>query len=394
MKNIHFNLSLLSVNNFFYKILENRASFKDPRIWILFTGAIGILAACTAYALSRKKNNDQVSEEINPKEMDIGLVKKLTEEGWKKNPYKANNPDKIGQVNILLYERAFKLFSEKELKNDIKPCRLKKAVSGDLKTIKFNHNANGTHSFKEGFYNIQSKYTAECVEFWVDFAAPGLGGGCFDTGTVQEETLVKTCPNLAAYIAGTRSLGNNGNGESIRDRQGPHPLILQNVVQVMNISREYYGPEGLIKITKNNLETVSPALDSPLTFDMLAMALKRLESSQRTVEIQTEKARVSDIFHTVLSGFMLAEQVAGEQVKVRINSGKLGCGAYGNNKYVVALAHIYVAKHLGMEVVLHDYKGKEQERIRELLESMPKQFDNLEECADAVARAVKTKNIW
>ncbi len=68
-----------------------------------------------------------------------------------------------------------------------------------------------------------------------------------------------------------------------------------------------------------------------------------------------------DIFSTAHAGFTMAKTTAGESRTLRINTGQLGCGVFGNSLAISTAAQILAAKIVGVnDIVFHHYSGKDK----------------------------------
>ncbi|MBS0615585.1 MAG: hypothetical protein JSR58_03415 [Verrucomicrobia bacterium] len=104
---------------------------------------------------------------------------------------------------MILFERAIHAFNERKLPSDLSIHRLKdpqKFHSFSYLKEKI-QTSNSNIQYFSDFIRMGHSEDGKTGQYFADFAAVHLGGGCFGVGFVQEERLVTACPSLANYIA-------------------------------------------------------------------------------------------------------------------------------------------------------------------------------------------------
>jgi len=226
------------------------------------------------------------------------------------------------------------------------------------------------------YYNYKQPLLApNAAQFWVDFANMKLGGGVFDTGFLQEETMFLETPELANAATQSSSLATRTVGRGPLNGN-PTPLIFMGANRVMDIKpvlsqkpnkddppdKEYWRTYSIAKLIEN---------DVPLTkeepINVLSMAAPYLPPNSGPVD-QTTPAVVDDLFNTFDAGFTLTVDVSqaefpGKQ-PILINTGPIGAGGFHNNKAVVdvmqQLAAIVVSQQTGTQVNLKFWAYNDQ----------------------------------
>ncbi len=214
---------------------------------------------------------------------------------------------------------------------------------------------------------IGSRYTYKSVSgykgnYWVDYANVKLGGGAFDNGLAQEETMVLESPELANAVASSNGYltRRSSQGESVGVREGsPVPLVIVGVNQVVELTEPSPRPTDRYwwaKLDKTELKQYVRDL-TPQTyganFNVLAMAAPDLRRKVGGKTFTgTEIEVVQDLFNTFVAGFVKASghvpqtNVPASQ-KVMIHTGGIGTGVFQNNKVVVYALQCLAARHVG-----------------------------------------------
>jgi hypothetical protein len=213
------------------------------------------------------------------------------------------------------------------------------------------------------------KPTKGTVDYWVDFANVWLGGGVFGEGFVQEEVMCCEFPELANAAA--IDVVDRSSGLFTRDPQGdkvlggsPTPLVIGPVYRTIEIDKKIYGAE-LAKFT-GNIATMFKRLSSPAppaAVHILAMAAPTLKASHyspATPPDQWSLDVIHDLFNTFVAAFTLASAEAVKSgSRARINSGKIGCGDFGNDSDLVYVLQILAAEHVNVDLKLWGYTDGE-----------------------------------
>lgn len=240
----------------------------------------------------------------------------------------------------------------------------------------------------EKYYDYKSYYD-DVEDVWVDFANANLGGGCFDRGFVQEETMVVEMPDFAEHIAEHQKKGYKPGGKhfcTISVREGP----FQTRSEVGGGKVNPYLLKGLHRvqqIDKNGKTRVAVPLGEIQKVNVLAIAAPKLVARDLNEQCSYDTAR--DLFNTIMAGFTLAMQEKDPAKTCLIHSGKFGCGDYKNNPTLVYLLHCLASKHTGVSVVLHGYKDSESQAAQKIWESLDLRMLSLGECINWLANEVR-----
>ena len=200
-------------------------------------------------------------------------------------------------------------------------------------------------------------------QFWVDFANKKLGGGVFDTGFLQEETMFLETPELANAAALGSLLTRTGRAGPLHG--SPTPLIFVGANRVMNIDSkwmvEHHTPGSQQREDENWRSKAVPVgdvlqHDVPLktaqNINVLSMAAPYLPD---TPGGKADLPVVWDLFNTFDAGFTLAT-TAYPGKPILINTGRIGAGGFHNSPVVVnvmqQLAAIVVSQQIGSQVNL------------------------------------------
>lgn len=216
------------------------------------------------------------------------------------------------------------------------------------------------------------------VAYHVAFANSCLGGFPFGGGAVQEELLLASTPAFAAHVAAHQDPGHPGYSDIfIRQAKSgaldrslvplpghgvPDPYLMIGAQKMVDVKGRYYGsgmkqrainPDGEVRdLTARDLcEDVA----TPVPLKILAMAAPKItRESAKPDSLETLK----DLYHTCASGFALAKKDAeeGGQTVCHVVSGPLGCGAFHNDRTLVAVIQILAAKAEGVFVTLTGYE--------------------------------------
>jgi predicted NAD-dependent protein-ADP-ribosyltransferase YbiA (DUF1768 family) len=253
-------------------------------------------------------------------------------------------------------------------------------------------------------YKLQTKFHQELFNykggenaFTLDFANQYLGGGALGKGFVQEEVMCTEFPELTNHI--TRNLETSGRyagyckeltryrGDGMTSaskiKQGsPNPLIFKNLHRVQKI-KGVYGHNLYAVNTSNLLENHVNLLPEPQKANLLAVAAANLSKSfpeaiinkltthtalteqedDTVLQIQTSIDAVEDYYNTFYAGISLANNEANG--KAVINSGKLGCGVFGNHTRVALVLQMIAAQEEDVELHLFGVTHKEQVLIED-----------------------------
>ncbi len=193
------------------------------------------------------------------------------------------------------------------------------------------------------------------VSYWIDFANAWLGGGAFTAGFVQEETMCCETPDLANFAA-WQDKDSQGEWRShLKTRLPPNaavgagnpaPLLIAGAHRVLNLDSQHNFHGGLESKTFAEVQAIvdKGVLGQAQTFNVLAAAAPDLTANPK--HEPTDEATLVDLFNTFVAMFALARQQAGGKPIV-VNSGPMGCGAFGNSVQVVFLLQALAAEHVG-----------------------------------------------
>jgi len=229
-------------------------------------------------------------------------------------------------------------------------------------------------------------------QFWVDFANKKLGGGVFDTGFLQEETMFLETPELANAAALGSLLTRTGRAGPLHG--SPTPLIFVGANRVMNIDSkwmvEHHTPGSQQREDENwRSKDVSVGVvlqhDVPLktaqNINVLSMAAPYLPD---TPGGKADLPVVWDLFNTFDAGFTLAT-TAYPGKPILINTGRIGAGGFHNSPVVVnvmqQLAAIVVSQQIGSPVNLkfwgYQNTPKEKNAANDDVENIINAFNKL-----------------
>jgi len=205
--------------------------------------------------------------------------------------------------------------------------------------------------------------TSNAAQFWVDFANKKLGGGVFDTGFLQEETMFLETPELANAAALGSLLTRTGGAGPLHG--SPTPLIFVGANRVMNIDSKWmveHHTSGSQQREDENWRSKDVSVGDVLQHDVplktaqninvLSMAAPYLPD---TPGGKADLPVIWDLFNTFDAGFTLAT-TAYPGKPILINTGRIGAGGFHNSPVVVnvmqQLAAIVVSQQIGSQVNL------------------------------------------
>jgi len=191
-----------------------------------------------------------------------------------------------------------------------------------------------------------------------------LGGGVFGDGFVQEEIMCMETPELANAAA--NNLRTRSSGDKVF-QGSPEPLLFKGAHRVMEIEG-VYGDDWL-HTSVSQLDKDSPLLlkSDVEQIIILAMAAPRVESKGQETSLET----IKDLFNTFYAGFLLAADNPGGALSahrsaeartarsgrrggtsstVRVNTGPIGAGDFGNSKLVVYVVQRLAAKEANVNL--------------------------------------------
>ena len=232
----------------------------------------------------------------------------------------------------------------------------------------------GKNTYSEGYYDYNQ--SPEKIVYVIDFANERLGGGCLGIGFVQEERMFCEFPQMLSLVAAHAHRENGRyecdlwtrlchSGPDSNVSIVPTPIICNNVQRVQALSAESYGWKGLETCVKdaNKQKAMHQALVPPQSVNILAIAAPNLGRNQQA---QWSFWNLCDIYNTLHAGFARAvanaEKVLGPNFarsKVAIESGKFGCGSFGQHPKAVYLLHRLAAAQWGIDIKMYDYKEKD-----------------------------------
>ena len=181
-------------------------------------------------------------------------------------------------------------------------------------------------------------------------------------------------PQIADIVARFKGIRTRTGGAGVMEGS-PRPLVIKNLLRVLDIDKRLYGNTALIPCSQRDLSPWVKRLNPPLPFNLLAMAAPHLRSQAPGDQFSDDT--VKDLFNTLYAGFTCARQNTAQGKACIIHSGKLGCGVFNNNPLLVLLLHVYISHVLNVQVVMHGYTREEWEEGQRVFGS----------CSQALLRA-------
>jgi len=261
----------------------------------------------------------------------------------------------------------------------------------------FNNNfTNQTHreAYNKSFFNIAKIKNSGKHHIIVDFANRNIGGGYNKPlGLAQEEYLCMKIPALARYIHKLfkNQLSTETRSNSDKVGQGnPNPVLIKDLSYVQEFKGVYYGHKKFSKVKE--MTDILTTVDNPPKVDVLAIAAPDLRH-ETTQGIETDETTLKDVLNTLIAGFALAKNNAGNQ-NIVIESGPFGCGVFKNDTIAVGALHILAARYVGVDVVLNGYSSKDQKQVQAAIhacDTLQPQPTNLNAYVKALSQHLKKK---
>lgn len=200
-------------------------------------------------------------------------------------------------------------------------------------------------------------------EWYVIFANKNLGGGYLANGFVQEEVIMMECPELAILVSNFDVLG---------PMQPKEVALYQNIYRAGNIL--IYGRKEVdIVQRQKKIDYKKDVIDVKAQTKFLNfLAIDAVNISNKP---KASKADLTYTYEKLLAGF----QACGTKI---INTGKLGCGAYGNDVVQIFILTVLAGWASGVDINFYLYDGtfrREVEDITRRVNSGELTFEKLHE---------------
>jgi Poly (ADP-ribose) glycohydrolase (PARG) len=297
-------------------------------------------------------------------------LKKLEEESRKKDP------DERAKKKLTLLEKSLSQFNRLHLTSTVTTHTLPDERLFELTSTKepayfkkpfsFHNMVNVSHE-QAGHYSYEDDRRQGITDVWVDFANRRLGGGVFGHGFVQEEIMCMEMPEMANAAANHLITRKGGDGIL---QGSPVPWLFRGARRVMEI-QGVYGDDWL-HTSLSQIEHDSPLLPRPQQVIVLAIAAPQVTNSTQRASLDT----IKDVFNTCYAGFSLTgkhpgahEPPASPSVRsatpgasggrVRVNTGPIGAGAFGNDKIVVYVVQRLAAMEANVDLRFWAYNDAE-----------------------------------
>jgi hypothetical protein len=246
-----------------------------------------------------------------------------------------------------------------------------------------------TVSSNKALYFASQKAPEQSVyEVHVDFANTLLGGDWKgESSFAQEEVAFIENVGLGAVAScaqeksasGLRHLTNEGGTDFLtrRSKKTPSPILIEGAERVAHFKS--YGGKAA-SLDKSELLNIYNKTEKCLPTNWLAIAAPNYRGSGNRWASATKPAieeAFLDIFSTAHAGFTMAKATAGKR-KLRINTGQLGCGVFGNSLAISTAAQMLAAKIAGVnDVVFHNYSDVDANGKKSAL-AAKQRFDQVE----------------
>ncbi|EAR83865.2 poly (ADP-ribose) glycohydrolase (macronuclear) [Tetrahymena thermophila SB210] len=197
-------------------------------------------------------------------------------------------------------------------------------------------------------------------QWHVNFADQHLFGFYNTNLFAQDEIQCAEHPLLSHVRSAAQYLGNRVAPLTIEN--GPTPILIKDVhrlgfVNIMPTKENRNGIYGnnFAKASLDYIDRMSQQIinDKPLTNFIAMAALGYGSGTYQTYEIEF-------LFQTAKNSFSLAKELSGD-MEVELHTGNWGCGAFGNNRQLIASIQLFAAHLSGIEnIVYHtfDEQGK------------------------------------
>ena len=226
----------------------------------------------------------------------------------------------------------------------------------------------------------------EHFDWYLNFADPDLFGFYNSSLMAQDELQVFEFPILAHLREKLLSLGFYP--ETTDDNNRPTPVTVKGAYRICTVDTQpdeqgfsIYGnafSHAPKEIIRERIARIVP----PTKSNILAIA-----SLPGRKGFYTE-SQIEDILIIAFSGFSAAWQENGEPLKVRINSGFWGCGAYGGNRTIMTIIQLVAASLASVELRYWagDFLGAEMsKKAYEIYRDIYKKTDNTQDIINILA---------
>jgi hypothetical protein len=294
---------------------------------------------------------------------------------------KVQDPDERARKKHMLLSKALSHFKQLQSTStmiahslpDVKMFELTKTKDPEYFGKKFAETKVTVTFEKDEHYSYHDDRASGITDVWVDYANRKLGGGVFTDGFVQEEIMCMETPELANAAANNLDTRSGGEGPS---EGSPEPWLFKGAHRVMEI-QGVYGEEW--KTTKiEQLDRDSALLPKDEQIIILAMAAPCVGANCPGGGKPEPKSwlTIRDLFNTFYAGFLLASDNPGGPEgrrpatgsparrgtaggRVRINTGPIGSGDFGNDKSAVYVLQRLAAEHAGVDIRFWAYNESE-----------------------------------
>jgi hypothetical protein len=189
--------------------------------------------------------------------------------------------------------------------------------------------------------------------WYVIFANKNLGGGYLSNGFVQEEVLMMECPELSILVSNFDILG---------------PMKSNEITMYENIDRAgsilIYGRKEVEQIANSNRIDYKRVIDTKLSrnrYNFLAIDAVNISNKSKA-----SKADLLHVYNKLLIGFQSIKRKG----VTHINTGKLGCGAFGNDVRQIFILTVLAAWVADLEVRFYLYDGTGRGEIQPIVDKL------------------------
>jgi hypothetical protein len=281
-----------------------------------------------------------------------------------------------------------------------------------------------TVSSKEALYFASQVEPEQSVyDVHVDFANALLGGTWTHDGSFAQEEVafieniglgaVAICAQekakwLKDFTKDSLPSGSPSYGKDFLTRRSdktPSPILIEGAERVAHFV-SYGSTAAALDKARLTGDQNYKKTDACLPTNWLAIAAPNFRGKVKGSSWQGEsgdqiREAFEDIFSTAHAGFTMAKTTAGESRTLRINTGQLGCGVFGNSLAISTAAQILAAKIVGVnDLVFHHYSGKDKglpEKIEaivsEKLEAMDATSGTVQGAIDSILKSKRFRKL-
>ncbi len=195
------------------------------------------------------------------------------------------------------------------------------------------------------------KYKSQ-LDWYMIFANKSLGGGYLNTGFVQEEVIMMECPELSIFVS---------NFDVIGPMRSKEITIYRNVDRAGTIL--LYGRKDVDAVCQAKRIDYKEVIDTKVgrgKFNFMAVDAVNISGKA--------KASQADLMHTynkLVGGFQTLKRETDT-----IHTGKLGCGAFGNDIMQIFTLTVLAAWIANIEVKFYLYDGVGRGEIQQLVDKL------------------------